>query len=200
MKNIIALSVLISCPALYAAATETIFSPNRYIEALEKGSEDEAASLRALDMVQALEKGDDRLSSLYQGSTLLGWAAIYGNHEIVECLCAKGTDVNQRLRSKSTALHAAAVSGCPKTIGTLLAHGADPTLQDTAQLTPLHKALISEHSLAAITLINAGSPLNTRDNFGNTPLSLAQGNKLSDVVACIQIGLRLSTHSLRSLH
>lgn len=164
----------------------------QFINALEKGPNDTQGVKRSLELVPLFVKYNAHIDKKYEGSTLLGWAALYGVHQVVESLCTSGADVNARMRSNSTALHSASSKGCAITVGILLKHGADPTLLTVAQQTPLHRALISKANEAAIRLINADAPLEAEDNFGNTPLSLAEENGMTDVAARIHTKFQTS--------
>ncbi|CAG2189907.1 unnamed protein product [Mytilus edulis] len=65
-------------------------------------------------------------------STPLHWAASFANRDIIQCLCARGADVNQINSQGYTPLHDAIKRGDVEVITELLAYGADSSLNVTA--------------------------------------------------------------------
>ncbi|KAL5009145.1 hypothetical protein ScPMuIL_014726 [Solemya velum] len=61
-------------------------------------------------------------------STPLHWAASYGNHEVVQCLCSRGADVNHCNVAGITPLHEAVKRGEMKIIQELINSGADTSI------------------------------------------------------------------------
>ena len=182
-------SIFLLCISLNVfTADKQSYKPliSELLSAIQAGPDNSPSVTRAKEIITLFAAKSVSLEKQYNGSTLLGLAALHGNYSVVECLCENGAIINARMRSDSTALHQAASIGCYTTVTTLLRHQANPALLTTAEQTPLHRALISIASDVAIALIDAGSPLDIADNFGNTPLSLALEKDMTVVVAYIQ--------------
>lgn len=64
------------------------------------------------------------------GTTLLSWAALNGQADVVQTLLEGGADVQQRARDGSTALHAACFLGQERIVELLCAAGADWRTRD----------------------------------------------------------------------
>lgn len=120
------------------------------------------------------------------GLTLLGYAAHFGNKDVVQALLAYGADVNAVSHSKvsyipsNTALHAAiAGERNMDVIQLLLAHRAQTDIFDSNGHTCLHTAAFHDDNVALIRLlIDHGADVNAETEGGDTPLSIAikQGN------------------------
>ncbi|CCQ96512.1 Ankyrin [[Clostridium] ultunense Esp] len=120
------------------------------------------------------------------GLTPLGFAAHFGNKDIVQVLLDYGADVNAVSHSKisyipsNTALHAAiAGERNMDVIELLLTHNAQTNIFDSNGHTCLHTAAFHDDNTEMIRLlIEHGADVNARVEGGDTPLSLAikQGN------------------------
>jgi ankyrin repeat protein len=121
-----------------------------------------------------------------EGLTLLGFAAHYGNKDVVQVLLEHGVDVNAVSHSKvtyipsNTALHAAiAGQRNMEVIKLLLAKQARSHIFDSNGHTTLHTAAFHDDNIELIRLlIEHGADVNARIEGGDTAMSIAikQGN------------------------
>jgi ankyrin repeat protein len=80
-----------------------------------------------LTIVRVLLDGGTEIDELtHRGLSPLGWAAQYGQKEILGELLSRGANPNLVFRGKSTALMEAAANGHAEIVTKLLAHGANP--------------------------------------------------------------------------
>lgn len=170
--------------SLHAAQTPSIAE---LVSHLAKGPRDTSAVQQSLDIITELARIDKNLlDNVYNGSTPLAWAALYGVYPVAKKLCDLGVDVNKRCRSNATALHAAASRGSIKIVSLLLDKKADAQAVTCAQQTALHKALISKHKKTALFLINNSDvALSLEDNFDNTAYTLASSAGFEDIANII---------------
>ncbi|MFD0620502.1 ankyrin repeat domain-containing protein [Paenibacillus sp. GCM10027629] len=120
------------------------------------------------------------------GLTPLGYAAHFGNKDVVEILLNYGANVDAISHSKisyipsNTALHAAiAGERNVDVIRLLLTHNAQTNINDSNGHTSLHTAAFHDDNIEIIRLlIEHGADVNARIEGGETALSLAikQGN------------------------
>lgn len=131
-----------------------------------------------------------------EGLTPLGYAAHFGNKDVVQILLQYGADVNAVSHSKipyipsNTALHAA-IAGERNldVIRLLLKSGARTNILDSNGQTCLHSAAFHNNSDEIIKLlIEHDAPLHVKDNEGKTAYDIAreQDNE--------QIAVLLSKH------
>jgi ankyrin repeat protein len=121
-----------------------------------------------------------------EGLTLLGFAAHYGNKDVVQVLLEHGADVNAVSHSKvtyipsNTALHAAiAGQRNMEVIYLLLANHAQTHLFDSNGHTSLHTAAFHDDNIELIRLLlEHGANVNAKIEGGDTAMSVAikQGN------------------------
>jgi hypothetical protein len=71
------------------------------------------------------------------GVTLLTWAALFGQTEIIELLIQKGADVNAKNRNGTTPLHGAVFLGQTEAVELLIQKGADANARTNEGATPL---------------------------------------------------------------
>lgn len=74
------------------------------------------------------------------GLTLLHWAVMQGNFEIVKYIVEKGANIHKKDINGLTMLHHAAKAGRLEMVKFLLAHGANPNEMDEGGMTPRHYA------------------------------------------------------------
>lgn len=146
------------------------------------------------DLFQAVQSGDAAKvkeiiaahpqlanTETQDGLTPLGYAAHFGNAEVVRVFLELGADVNAVSHSSisfipsNTALHAViAGERSLEVIKLLLAKGADTTILDSNGHTSLHSAAFHDDNLEIIRLLmEHGADVNASADGGDTPLSLA---------------------------
>ncbi|HLP34654.1 MAG TPA: ankyrin repeat domain-containing protein [Amoebophilaceae bacterium] len=107
------------------------------------------------------------------GRTLLHWAVINGQLEIVERLITNGVDINVRDGSGQTPLHLAVINRHFEIVQWLIEKGADVNSQDNQDDTPLIWAVLNRHFEIVQFLIEKGAEVTTVNDFGETPLHVA---------------------------
>jgi ankyrin repeat protein len=167
------LAALLPCcvlGALYQAASigarPGAPGPDALFEAIRH--DDVADVERALALgtsVEATQDGTDM--------TPLMFAAGRGRPPLVECLLARGADVNATAVVYGTPLAVAASNGHVDVVRVLIARGADPNRCSAYGFTPLMGAARAGDAALVGLLIGAGAAVNARDAYGNTALLLA---------------------------
>ena len=128
------------------------------------------------------------------GLTLLGFAAHFGQGEVVKLLLENGADVNAVSHSRvsyipsNTALHAAiAGERSLEVIQLLLAHGAKPTIMDSNGHTSLHVAAFHKDSTSIIgLLLEHGADVNAKSEDGVYAIDLAKEQGHTAVIAMLR--------------
>lgn len=118
---------------------------------------------------------------LWQGMTVLHWAAKYGLDKIVQKLLEKGASVDIEDEEKSTALVHAVVEGHTGVVQVLLAHGASKDVQDTFSRTLLMRATAQKHKDIIQILLENGAPVDVGDHNGQTALHHAANSGGKDI-------------------
>ena len=108
------------------------------------------------------------------GYTLLNYAAMYGNVDVIKVLVEAGADLNAMDKEGWLPLHHAARKGHVEAIKVLLKEGADVNAVDKDGVTPLHHAAGGGHVEAVKVLLKEGANVNAVDRNGWTPLELAK--------------------------
>ena len=118
----------------------------------------------------------------WQGRTPLHWAAIRGNHEILQTLVTFKVDPSAPDMDQITPLHLAANYSSVECVNVLLEAGANPNAVSHYLSTPLHFAVRGRPREGTVrALIIHGANLEIKDKYGQTALYFALVNN------CIQI-------------
>lgn len=121
-----------------------------------------------------------------EGSTLLHYAAYWGQIEVAELLITRGADVNIRNQKQGvTPLHFAAQNGHLPLVELLIKQGADVNATSLLDTTPLHYAAAYGQRAVAEFLIAQGANVNARTKEGKTPLHAAASTGSRAVVALL---------------
>jgi ankyrin repeat protein len=139
-----------------------------------------------------IEKGVDLDAQNKDMRTALIQATEMASSSIVELLIKKGANINIQDMNGETALMRAALKGGVATVKLLIEKGSDLNLnaKDKKGNTALIQAIKGNARWdagdgakeTAILLINSGADLEAPDEEGNTPLILAVGNEMTEVV------------------
>ncbi|WNR44923.1 ankyrin repeat domain-containing protein [Paenibacillus roseipurpureus] len=158
---------------------------NEIFTAARTGDANHVKDLLDMDLSLANAENSD-------GLTLLGFAAHFGQEEVVKLLLENGAEVNAVSHSRvsyipsNTALHAAiAGERSLPVIGLLLKHHAKPTIVDSNGHTALHVAAFHKDTAGLIRLlIEYGADVNAKSDGGVYPIDLA---KQQDNTAVIDV-------------
>ncbi|MDR6554277.1 ankyrin repeat domain-containing protein [Paenibacillus qinlingensis] len=155
-----------------------------------------AARTGDANRIKALLNSDLTLANAEnsEGLTLLGFAAHFGQSEVVKLLLENGAVVNAISHSKvsyipsNTALHAAiAGERNMEVIQLLLAHRANPTIMDSNGHTSLHVAAFHKDSTAIISLLlDHGADVHAKSEDGVYAIDLAQEQGHTAVIALLR--------------
>ena len=145
------------------------------------------ATARPLDIFDALRKGDVAVVKALvekspqvldardgDGRTLLHYAAVGGNADLINYLVEKGAKLEPRDARQKTPLHLAAMNDRKDAVAALLKRGAALETRDDYLRTAL-VLCARERGMAATgrVLIEAGADVNAVDKFGEGALGLA---------------------------
>ena len=72
--------------------------------------------------------------------------------------------------------------------------GANPNAENHEHVTALNAACYDKHEECALLLLHAGANADVKDAWGDTPKTIAQKNKMANVLAVMQG--HTSVHSL----
>jgi ankyrin repeat protein len=120
--------------------------------------------------------------------TLASEAAERDHLKTLEVLAKKGAlDPNRREENSEPPLYEAARSGNAEVTRFLLEHGADPTARSSRLFggklwTALHAAAANEHANVVRVLVERGAPLDARDGDGQSPLDVAKGRDVRELL------------------
>lgn len=138
----------------------------------------EAAAIGDLTALKAEVEKDPSILSTHSkdGYSPLGYAAYFGNTDVVEFLISNGANVNSSSHNELhiTPLHSACSYGFNSIASMLLEAGANPNAAQNSGVTPLHSA--AHHGNASLIkmllVCGADSKLTLQD--GKTPADLAR--------------------------
>ncbi|NUQ63112.1 MAG: ankyrin repeat domain-containing protein [Pirellulales bacterium] len=138
--------------------------------------DDDLTALRKL-----LDAGEDVNARDREGSTVLIYAAGFGQTAFVSELIARGADVNAQDEEGYTALHAAAAHHCLEIVELLLKHGANVDACDQHGNTPLSKAVYFQspdrnRDAVIKCLIAHGADQTRKNKYGVSPIDLIAGS------------------------
>ncbi|KAJ8248928.1 hypothetical protein GJAV_G00229280, partial [Gymnothorax javanicus] len=123
---------------------------------------------------ELVEAGYDVRQPDKENVTLLHWAAINNQMELVKYYISKGAIVDQLGGDlNSTPLHWAVRQGHLSMVIRLMRYGADPSLLDGEGFRCLHLAVLFQHMPIAAYLMAKGQDVDTPDLNGQSPLMLA---------------------------
>jgi ankyrin repeat protein len=120
------------------------------------------------------------------GITLLYYACVQCNSDIVEAILEKNVNVNVGVIS-ARPIVGATCWGKWSNAELLLQKGANPNVRAAFDCTPLYFA--ARHGAPTSTiqaLINAGADITAKDTNGKTPLAIARENFHHEIVQCIE--------------
>ena len=120
--------------------------------------------------------------TIFEGRTLLHYAAQMGRSKIVIRLIQLGADVNATSREGFTPLHTAAYHGRDRMIEELIHAEALINAQSNWDETPLHSATKGGHIACVEKLLNLGANPNIQSHNGETALHMAVQAKRFDIV------------------
>jgi ankyrin repeat protein len=145
----------------------------------------EAAAAGQLERVKQIVEKDAAQAKSFSpdGFPILALAAVFGHKPIVECLHAKGGDINAISTNGSgyTALTGAVASGHEEIVNWLLAQGANANYRYGAGYSPLLTAAANGHVAIVKLLLDYGADLHAKTNDGQTALSLAEARNHEQV-------------------
>ena len=123
----------------------------------------------------ALNEGANANQAMTDGSSVLHYAAEYGNFNVLEELLKKGAKINLQTREEGdTPLHKACMMGNHFVVEKLLQYQAKFTTKNNEGYTPLELTILFQKPQCATSLIHKGAPLNQLNPIiGYTPLMLA---------------------------
>ncbi|KAI0380524.1 ankyrin repeat-containing domain protein [Hypomontagnella monticulosa] len=134
---------------------------------MERDHEQMVRALLLARINGSLESRDAR------GGTRLGYAAGWGNEEIVKLLLENGADAGSKDGRGYAPLIYAANRGHERVMALLLERGVDVEPQGRDGRTPLYFAEMHGYQGAVRMLLERGANPNIRDFYGSTPLSIA---------------------------
>ncbi len=148
------------------------------LDAIVKGD------VNRVKIILSFQKQVDLNKILSNDETLLTTAVINDQTEIVQILM-KDANVSRTNSKQETPLMVAARLGKLGLVK-LLALKSKTDLQDTNGNTALHLAIISEHEEVALYLINNNANYDITNKLHMTPLKLAMGLEMTEVVSLLQ--------------
>ncbi len=149
-------------------------------------------------MSALLQRGATKDAPCGLGSPL-GWAALHGQHAVVETLLAAGADVSLRsTTSYLSALDNSARYGHVSVLKAILGYGADVNARDPIRRTAIHHAAMNEKVDAIDALVEAGADIESKGFFERTVLySAASSHKIPSVLALLKRGAGIETRDYR---
>jgi uncharacterized protein len=151
-----------------------------------------AATGRTARLTELLSK-DPSLANAHShdGFTPLGFAAFFGQPEIVKALLDAGADVNvpSRESMKVTPLASAAAAKQTEIARLLIERGANVNARAASGHIPLHEAAGNGNVELVKLLIESGAEVNARTDDGKTPLDFAREYKRPEVIALLETSL-----------
>ncbi len=129
-----------------------------------------------------LTKGFDVNRQSINGATALFVAAQYGHTEVVQILLTNKADMNLQRNDGMTALIWAALNGQTEVVQLLLANKADVHVQASDGATALFVAAQYGHTEVVQILLASQAYVNVQANNGDTPLSLANTNRIAELL------------------
>lgn len=118
--------------------------------------------------------GDIDVNKIYNGEiTLLSYACLFGQLDIIELLLENGVDVNYRNSLDSTPLIEAINYENPKTAIFLIEKGADVEVMSKLGSSPLLLSIIRENETLfdfIISRIKSKTSIEKKDHYGRSPL------------------------------
>lgn len=173
---------------------ELLLEKGADIEAKEKHNQNRTALMLAANtetIEMLLDKGANIEATDNDGNTALmlaasGYDAYHGNTETIEMLIDKGADIEAKNKFNKTALMIAAEERCPKAAEMLLDKGANIEASDddgrTALIYAVHNRANNDDTETVALLIDKGADIKAKDKKGNSALSVAEQEKLTDIV------------------
>jgi ankyrin repeat protein len=145
---------------------EALCGPGR----IGTASHNEALDGRRMAIVRLLLDHGADPNTIVADCTLLMWAALHGQIDLVRLLLRKGADVNKKIGDGPPALLWAAIGGHSEVIDLLKRHGAVTTLQQAAMI---------GDKKGVQNFLKAGADLHEKSECGWTPLVTAawSGNR-----------------------
>ena len=150
----------------------------------------EAAATGQTARLRELIAKDPSLVNAYSidGFTPLGFAAFFGQPEVVKALLAAGAEVNAASREsmKVTPLASAAAAKQTEIARGLIEHGANVNARAASGHIPLHEASANGNVELVKLLIENGANVNAKTDDGKTPLDFAKEYKRPEVIALLE--------------
>ena len=124
-----------------------------------------------------------RVDFVFDGVSLLSYAALHGKVEVAQFLVEKGADMDKAKNSGATPLFIACQQGHLGVVRLLVEKGADVDEARDDGGTPLLSASHKGHLEAARLLLEKGADMNKANDNGYTPLYIAcyQGHPVSRI-------------------
>eukprot|EP00282_Hemiselmis_andersenii_P041255 CAMPEP_0172064352 /NCGR_PEP_ID=MMETSP1043-20130122/10057_1 /TAXON_ID=464988 /ORGANISM="Hemiselmis andersenii, Strain CCMP441" /LENGTH=492 /DNA_ID=CAMNT_0012724389 /DNA_START=135 /DNA_END=1609 /DNA_ORIENTATION=- len=119
------------------------------------------------------------------GFTPLHFAACYGQHQVLDWLIERGSDVGSKNDVNWTPLHVAARNGHLDCVVALLARGADVNAVDAHGWTPLHNGCCSSNLAVTNKLLQVGARVDVKDSDGWTALHFATRFNNVDIIEAL---------------
>lgn len=136
-------------------------------------------------LVAEIKSSGDPDQTDKNGRTLLMWAVVEGDAELVETLVKCGASVSHRDKKNGySALHFAAQEQQPEIVKILVEAGADLEAKDSFGNTALNRATFYSKGKGETIkeLLGRGANPNNENNHGVTPISLAKQIANYDIV------------------
>lgn len=168
--------------------------------AVDEGTSDEAVQ-SALEAIAESEDGNDRMSVVWEGWSLLHLAAAKGFAGCVRFLVSKGAGVDSKTADgeEQVAMHCAVRNNFAGVVVVLAKYGACVDSRDSSGETPLYLAATADDQLELVTtLLELGASCNIADNSGRTPLWAAAEN--GNLACCSLLVAKGADMSLRDTH
>lgn len=150
----------------------------------------EAAALGDLHAAEAVlsQKPDAFTEFSSDGFTALGYAAYFGNREMVRLLLSKGADpsVPSNNREAYPPLHSSLAGGHKEIARMLIDAGADVDASAANGYRPLHYCASSGDIESARFLIDAGAERDVYTDEGVSPFQMASDNGFSDLAELLR--------------
>ena len=140
---------------------------------------------RHFDLAQVLQRNGSSMEPRDDNKcTPLHFAARNGNLEMVQVLLEYGVDVDCQSMFGNTPLIYATRWNAARVVRLLLERGADPNTRANFNLgrTPLHEASRRGRIEIARLLIKHGTNVEAKDNKGRTPLDIAEGHEMRNLL------------------